>query len=98
MAEEFPYTLTAHAAKVIAERQIPLAWVGRVLALPRQTEPDKQFHVLRSHRVPGFSSWNLRKLVPLAVLRAKHQPDGFLDREENADRREAQFGVPGGVL
>jgi hypothetical protein len=47
MPDDFPYDLTAHAAKVIAEREIPLAWVLRVLAQPMKTEPDKQDPALR---------------------------------------------------
>lgn len=41
MSNGFPYVLTAHAAKVIAGREIPMAWVARVLAHPEKTEPDR---------------------------------------------------------
>lgn len=34
------YELTAHAAKVIAERRIEPAWIERVLARPERTESD----------------------------------------------------------
>ena len=35
------FELTAHAATVIAERAIDVAWVARVLATPQRTETDK---------------------------------------------------------
>jgi hypothetical protein len=35
------YILTAHAAFVLAERAIPMAWVSQVLAQPERTEPDR---------------------------------------------------------
>ncbi len=38
---EIHYELTAHAATVIAEREIEAAWVKRVLAQPERTEPDR---------------------------------------------------------
>ena len=55
-----PYTLTAHAATVIAEREIEPAWIERVLARPERTEADRSdatlTHALarieeRGHRV-----------------------------------------------
>ena len=47
MTAEFPYALTAHAARVIVERGIPLAWVARGLSGPTRTEPDRQDPRLR---------------------------------------------------
>ena len=47
MPAQFPYALTAHAERVIAEREIPLAWVARVLSRPTKTEPDRQDPTLR---------------------------------------------------
>jgi hypothetical protein len=38
---EVRYRLTAHAATVVAEREIDLAWIGRVLSTPDWTEPDQ---------------------------------------------------------
>jgi hypothetical protein len=35
------FDLTSHARAVLAERRIDLAWVGRVLASPERTEPDR---------------------------------------------------------
>jgi hypothetical protein len=34
------YTLTEHAKKVLAEREIPLEWLERVLREPVLREPD----------------------------------------------------------
>ena len=36
-----PYELTAHAAVVIAEREIELAWVDRAFRDPERTEADR---------------------------------------------------------
>jgi hypothetical protein len=38
---EVQYELTVHAATVIAEREIELAWVERVLSRPERTEADQ---------------------------------------------------------
>lgn len=38
---DFPYTLTAHAAVVIQEREIQLEWIARVLASPQRQERDR---------------------------------------------------------
>jgi Domain of unknown function (DUF4258) len=46
-SDAFPYALTAHAAKVVAERGIPTAWIGRVLAHPEKTEPNRDDPALR---------------------------------------------------
>lgn len=37
-----PYVLSAHAARVIAERAIDLAWVERTLGRPTWTEADEE--------------------------------------------------------
>lgn len=47
MPDDFPYSLTVHAAMVIAERGIALEWVVRVLASPQVTEIDKHDPELR---------------------------------------------------
>jgi len=62
MAEGFPYALTVHAAKVIAEREIPIAWVVRVLAHPEKTEPDRDDPILRHAlaRIPEHEQRVLR--------------------------------------
>lgn len=47
MVKGFPYGLTVHAAKVIAEREIPREWIVRVLDQPKRTEPDRDDPDLR---------------------------------------------------
>ncbi len=60
-ADDFPYTLTAHAAKVIAERAIPLAWITRTLAEPYLTEPDPADPDLR-HALARIQEYDHRVL------------------------------------
>ena len=36
--ENFPFALTIHAKVVIAEREIPLEWVARILKNPQRME------------------------------------------------------------
>jgi len=40
MSGKIRYELTSHAVAVMAEREIPIEWVERVLAQPERTEPD----------------------------------------------------------
>ena len=40
--ESFPFTLTIHAKVVIAEREIPLEWVARILTNPQSLEADSE--------------------------------------------------------
>ncbi len=47
MDSDFPYVLSDHASAVIAERQIPLAWVARVLSRPTATHADREDPELR---------------------------------------------------
>ncbi len=56
------YVLTAHAAKVITERGIPLAWVERVLASPARVENDRRDPTLRHAlvRIPEHGDRVLR--------------------------------------
>jgi hypothetical protein len=35
------FELSAHAATVIAEREIDVSWIDRVLEKPERTEPDR---------------------------------------------------------
>ena len=49
---EFPFRLTTHAARVIAERNIPLEWLERVLGAPARTEPDPLDPTLRHALAP----------------------------------------------
>jgi hypothetical protein len=62
MSDGFPYALTAHAAKVIAERGIPMAWIARVLAHPEKTEPDRDDPAIRHAlaRIPEHEGRVLR--------------------------------------
>ena len=41
MQEKIRYELSAHSVAVMAERQIQLEWMERVLSKPERTEPDK---------------------------------------------------------
>ena len=56
------YTLTTHAAFVLAERTIPLLWVARVLEHPERTEPDRTDPALTHAlgRIPEFGGRVLR--------------------------------------
>ncbi len=49
---DFPYRLTAHAARVIAERDIVLEWVERALRTPARTETDRLDPALRHALAP----------------------------------------------
>ncbi len=49
---DFPYRLTAHAARVIAEREIVLEWVERALRTPGRTETDRLDPALRHALAP----------------------------------------------
>ena len=40
-SEGLPYALTAHAAKVIAEREIQMGWIARVVSHPEKIKPDR---------------------------------------------------------
>jgi hypothetical protein len=71
------YTLTAHAALVLAERGISTAWVARVLEHPERTEPDRTdselMHALG--RIPEFGNRVLRVIynhttVPKRIVTA----------------------------
>jgi hypothetical protein len=39
---DFPYTLSAHAARVIAARRIELGWIARIVANPMKLESDPE--------------------------------------------------------
>ncbi len=62
MSSNPSYVLTAHAARVIQERGITLAWVERVLTRPTRIEHDnhdpKLHHALA--RIPEFGDRVLR--------------------------------------
>ena len=56
-----PYELTAHAAVVIAEREIELAWVDRAFLDPERTEADRHDPSLR-HALRRIAERNDRVL------------------------------------
>jgi hypothetical protein len=62
MPDDFPYELTAHAAKVITERGIRLEWVARVLEQPTRIESDSVDPTLRHAlaRIPEYGERVLR--------------------------------------
>jgi hypothetical protein len=62
MPADVPYALTAHAAKVIGEREIPVEWVARALAQPERTEADAVDPALRHAlaRIPEYGGRVLR--------------------------------------
>jgi hypothetical protein len=62
MPGDVPYELTAHAARVLKEREIPVEWAARVLERPERTEADKGDPALRHAlaRVPEYSGRVLR--------------------------------------
>lgn len=47
MSGKIRYELSAHAVTVMVEREIPEAWVARVLSDPERTEPDASDPELR---------------------------------------------------
>jgi hypothetical protein len=57
-----PFTLTAHAARELARREIPVEWVARALAHPEKTESDRADPELRHAlaRIPEFGGRVLR--------------------------------------
>lgn len=61
MPGDFPYALTAHATRVIAERDIPLEWVARVLEHTQRTEPDSEDPALR-HALAAIPEYGGRVL------------------------------------
>jgi hypothetical protein len=62
MSGKIHYALSNHARTVIAERDIPEAWVERVLADPERTGPDASDPALRHAlgRIPGQGDRVLR--------------------------------------
>ncbi len=47
MSGKIDYELSTHAATVMVEREIPEAWVARVITRPERTEPDAADPLLR---------------------------------------------------
>jgi hypothetical protein len=67
------YTLTEHAKKVLAEREIPLEWLERSLNEPllRQPDPDDPSLERRFRPIPEFEGRVLRVVVNLSVEPAR---------------------------
>jgi hypothetical protein len=61
MSVDFPYRLTAHAARVLQERAISLEWVARTMAHPGRVEPDEHDPALR-HRLAAIPEYGGRVL------------------------------------
>ena len=63
------YTLTKHAEKVLAEREIPLEWLERTLNDPVlcQSDPDDAALERRYRPIPEFNGRVLRVVVNPAV-------------------------------
>lgn len=69
MPGKIDYELSAHAVTVMAEREIPEAWVKRVLSGPERTEPDAADPLLRHAlgRIPERDDRVLRVVYNEAV-------------------------------
>ena len=64
------YELTQHAKGVIAEREIAIEWLERVLDQPTLTESDSANLDLENHfgRIPEFGNRVLRVVVNKGVV------------------------------
>ena len=90
-----PYELTAHAAVVIAEREIELAWVDRAFLDPERTEADRHDPSLR-HALRRIAERNDRVLRviyndsvdPPKIVTPPTSTDGRRVSHENALRPE----------
>jgi hypothetical protein len=85
MSGDVSYELTAHAARVLKEREIPVEWVARVLERPERTEDDKVDPALRHAlaRVPEYGGRVLRVVyngttTPWRIVTA------YFDRKERS--------------
>mgnify|MGYP001618078642 FL=1 len=69
MPGDFPYDLTAHASKIIGEREIPMEWVARTLARPERTEADAVDPALRHAlaHIPEYGGRVLRVIYNSTV-------------------------------
>ena len=81
------FELTEHARAVLAERQINLDWVRRVLASPQRTEADRHDPRLR-HALGTIDERNGRILR--VVYTSEEEPvrvvTAFFDRRERRHR------------
>ena len=83
MAPEFPYKLTAHAASVLNERQIPLGWVERVLGQPMRLEADRHDPALR-HALAAIpeNDGRVLRVVYNDAVRPWQVVTAYFDRKE----------------
>jgi hypothetical protein len=83
MAAEFPHKLTAHAANVLIERQIPLEWVARVLAQPMRFEADRHDPTLR-HALAAIpeNDGRVLRVVYNDTIRPWQVVTAYFDRKE----------------
>lgn len=63
------YTLSEHAKKVLAEREIQLEWLERTLHEPvlRRPDPDDSLLERRYRAIPEFEGRVLRVVVNVAI-------------------------------
>ena len=63
------FELTKHAKQVLAEREIPIEWLERTLAVPELVLPDPDDATVerRFRRIPEFGGRVLRVAVNTAV-------------------------------
>ena len=79
------FSLTKHAAKALAEREIPIEWVERTLEEPELILPDPNDAKVerRFRRVPEFGDRVLRVAVKTTV-EPKRVLSVFFDRKMKA--------------
>ncbi len=67
------YTLTEHAKDVLEERELPVAWLERVLDTPQRIEPDPDDAELEHHlgRIAEHGNRVLRVVVNKTVRPAR---------------------------
>jgi len=81
------YELTAHAATVIAEREIELSWIEHALANPERTEPDR-FDASLTHALAPIAEHDQR------VLRVVYNASVYPPRVVTAYFDRRQRGKP----
>jgi hypothetical protein len=77
------YELTAHAATVIAEREIELSWVERALTNPERTEPDR-FDASLTHALVRIEERDQRvlRVVYNASVHPLRVVTAYFDRQQ----------------
>jgi len=83
MPADLSYRLTAHAASVIAERQIPQEWVARVLGQPMRLEADRYDPTLR-HALAAIpeNDGRVLRVVYNDTVRPWQVVTAYFDRKE----------------